>query len=54
LERELGLLAYCLERASEPNGSRGPLIRILISFVDDLVGSDGSPNWCEASSGGYG
>jgi hypothetical protein len=24
------------------------------SFVDDLVGADGSPNWCEASSGGYG
>jgi hypothetical protein len=23
------------------------------SFIDDLVGSDGSPNWCEASSGGY-
>ena len=24
------------------------------SFIDDLVGSDGSPNWVEASSGSYG
>jgi hypothetical protein len=24
------------------------------SFVDDLVDSDGSPNWCEAPSGSYG
>jgi hypothetical protein len=24
------------------------------SFVDDLVGSDGALNWCEASSGSYG
>ena len=24
------------------------------SFVDDLVSSDGSVNWCEASHGGYG
>jgi len=23
------------------------------SFVDDLVDADGSPNWCEAPSGGY-
>ena len=23
------------------------------SFVDDLVDGDGSPNWCEASSGSY-
>ena len=23
------------------------------SFVDDLVDSDGSPNWCEAPSGSY-
>jgi len=24
------------------------------SFIDDLVGSDGSPNWCEAPSSSYG
>jgi hypothetical protein len=24
------------------------------SFIDDLVGSDGSLNWCEAHSGSYG
>jgi hypothetical protein len=23
------------------------------SFIDDLVGADGSPNWCEAHSGSY-
>ena len=24
------------------------------SFIDDLVDSDGSPNWCEVGSGSYG
>ncbi len=23
------------------------------SFIDDLYGADGSPNWCEAPSGSY-
>jgi hypothetical protein len=23
------------------------------SFIDDLIGADSSPNWCEASSGSY-
>ena len=23
------------------------------SFIDDLIGADGSPNWCEARSGSY-
>jgi hypothetical protein len=33
----------------EVKGERG----YVGSFFDDLVNSDGSPNWCEAPSGSY-
>jgi hypothetical protein len=41
----LGLRRFVRERDSP---------KYVGSFVDDLVGSDGSPNWCEAPSGSYG